>query len=902
MNLRHAFACLYGLFAVATWGCDGQQPDASDSDPATGVATTTVRAGEVTFNRDIAPLMFQSCSPCHRPGEAAPFSLLTYSDLKQRVQQVVEVTGTRYMPPWMPAESAHPLLGDRRLSTAEIALFAAWQEQGAPEGDPQDLPATPSWTEGWHLGEPDLVVRMQETYQLRADGADVFRQFVLPVELDRVRQVQAVEMRPGNKRIVHHANFVIDATDSSRRLDRDDPGPGFWGMDIMGNAEHPPGHLVTWVPGTVADPHPDGTAWRLAPGTDLVLQFHMFPSGKEEPIQPLIGLHFTDEPQDSRPLQIFLLENRDIDIPAGAADYVLTQSLVLPLPIELIGLYPHMHYLGKEALATATLPDGTELTLLRIPNWDFNWQDVYTFAEPVSLPSGTRLSMRYVFDNSTENVLNPSNPPVRVQGGNGSKDEMCQLWVQVRVENEAARDQLLTAVNAHNVQAFPEDLRSQIRQGVALLRAGQVEQAAEHYRALVQRFPEHSGIAMGMGYVWVAQGKPEQALTEFQRAVDLEPTNIEARLRLAGLLRLAGNVEAARQHLQTVIEQRADSPTAYLELGNLEQNLGTLEAAQAQFERVLQFDRDNYDALSSLGTLAKAQRKLEAATKLYLAAVEAAPQRHDAHFNLATVYLMRSAWQEAQRHFARALEIEPKDADARYGLGMVYFRQRQFEPAWTALQQVLEVVPNHPPALVALAELAERKGDRVAAEQFLDRHIQASPNDPQARCRLASLHVRSGKLELAEQTFAAALELQSDNPLAHTGLADIHIERQAWAQAAAHYRQALQSKQVPLRAATNLAWLLATCPDASVRNGQEAVETIQKCLQFAGEKHPGMLDKLAAAQAETGQFEQAVSTATEALEQARRNQLDALASAIEERLALYRQQQPYRLEATPPQE
>ena len=244
------------------------------------LTTSSLRAAEpVTFSKDVAPVVFQHCTPCHRPGEIGPFSLQTYRDVRQRMTLVADTTKRRAMPPWKP-ESAHGVFVDDRSLTAEqIQLVQDWVAQGAPEGDPKDLQPIPVFVEGWRLGTPDVVVTMAQPYTLRPDGPDLFRTFVLPIPTSGARYVRAIEFRPGNGRGVHHANIGVDRTRSSRRLDAEDSEPGYVGGMVQ-DAAYPPGHLLGWTPGQQPRPSPEGTAWRLEADSDLVVQLHLQPTGK----------------------------------------------------------------------------------------------------------------------------------------------------------------------------------------------------------------------------------------------------------------------------------------------------------------------------------------------------------------------------------------------------------------------------------------------------------------------------------------------------------------------------------------------------------------------------------------------------------------------------------------------
>ena len=372
-------------------------------------------AGPVTFARDVAPILFDRCGICHHPGGTAPFSLLTYPAARQRATLVAAVTRSRVMPPWKSEPGYGEFIGHRHLSDAEIGVIQQWLADGAPEGDRRDLPAAPQWTDGWQLGTPDLIVTLPRPYVLQPDGSDVSRVFVLPLPVGSMRYVRGLEFRPGNQRVVHHANIRIDRTPASRQLDDQDPAPGYDGV-LSHSAVYPDGHFLGWTPGQVAPLLPKGLAWRLAPGSDLVVEVHMKPSGKTERVEPSIGLYFGDDPPERTPAML-RLGRQSIDITPGEKHYTITDSFVLPVDVEVQAVQPHAHYRAREVTGVATLPDGTTKWLIFIKDWDVRWQHVYRYVTPFALPHGTTLAVRYTYDNSADNPRNPEQPPRRVQWG-----------------------------------------------------------------------------------------------------------------------------------------------------------------------------------------------------------------------------------------------------------------------------------------------------------------------------------------------------------------------------------------------------------------------------------------------------------------------------------------------------
>ena len=385
----------------------------------------------VTFTRDVAPILYTHCVGCHRPDGIGPFSLTTYADARERAPRIAAVTAERRMPPWKPAPGYGRFRHERRLSDAQIALLFRWSVNGAAEGDPADLPEPPGTAGGWQLGPPDLVVTMEAPFRLPSGRDDVYRNFVLPVNLDARRWVRAVEVWPGTGggRVIHHARILLDGTGAARILDAGDVEPGYDGL-MLDHARFPAGHFLGWAPGKTPAAVPEEISWPLDPGTDLVLQLHLLPEREPTDVQPAVGLHFADRPATLTPVSV-LLTSKAIRIPAGDPAHVVEDSYQLPIAVDVLGIAPHMHHLGKRVEARATLPDGSEKPLLRIDDWDFDWQDEYRYREPVHLPAGSRLRVRFTFDNSTANPRNPHDPPVTVGFGPGATDEMAELMLQV---------------------------------------------------------------------------------------------------------------------------------------------------------------------------------------------------------------------------------------------------------------------------------------------------------------------------------------------------------------------------------------------------------------------------------------------------------------------------------------
>jgi tetratricopeptide (TPR) repeat protein len=516
-----------------------------------------------TFHHDVAPIIQKHCSSCHQPGQAAPFPLLAYTDVKKRARDIRDAVERRIMPPWLPDHVDGPFVGQRSLGAEQIAVITRWIDQGALEGAATG-PITSLPRADWQLGQPDLVIRMAEPFPLPADGPDIYRNFVIPVPIAARRFVKGIELQPGNQRIVHHAFMRIDTTRESRRRDEQDGGPGFGGLHTPVTAQTPPGQFLSWQPGKLHTFAPRGLAWTLETNSDLILQVHLRPSGKAESLQSSVAFYFTDEPPTNTPFKIGL-RNFAVDIPAGATDHAVQESYTLAADVELLSVLPHAHYLGRRLEALATLPDGNQHSLLRIANWDFNWQGDYLFQQPMFLPRGSTLSMVWHYDNSTNNARNPHNPPRRVRYGLQSDDEMAELWFQVvprdgegqaalaRYDQPRAFREAI-AYNQYLLGLNPRDSRAHNEIGKAQLFLGQYADAEPTLRNAAALDPLFDEPHYFLGVLFRMQKKLPEAATEFASAVRLNPANARAQGNLGLVLMDQGAIDMAERYLQTALQ------------------------------------------------------------------------------------------------------------------------------------------------------------------------------------------------------------------------------------------------------------------------------------------------------------------------------------------------------------
>ena len=599
-----------------------------------------------TFARDIAPVIYEKCAGCHRPGEAGPFPLLTYDDVRRRAQLIEVVTQSRYMPPWLPDPGHGDFEGVRSLTDNQIAMIGEWVAAGTPEGDRSELPVLPEWTEGWQLGEPDLVIRMPEAYDLPADGPDVFRNFAIPIPVADLKYVRGFEFRPDNAKIVHHARMLLDQTGRSRQRDSEDPQPGFGSSMFVDEIFDPSGHWIGWTPGKQPALRSPEIAWALAPATDLVLEMHLVPTGKPERIQSSLGFYFSDEKPTRTPF-ILRFGSKAIDIPAGEKNYVIEDRYVLPVDVEVLSVYPHAHYLATEMEGWANLPDGTKHALLRISQWNFDWQDEYRYDKPPLLPKGTAIEMRFVYDNSTNNPRNPSDPPVRITYGWETAEEMGDLWFQVvprrsedwvQLSRDFGRKERRAQIAGYEKQleTHPEDYEKQNALGNLYLEIGNMEKAAPRFQRALSIKQDYPYAHYNLGIVSESRGKMADAIGHYRNAIRYKPDHAPSHNNLAIGLFSHGDSAAAVRHLKLAIA--ADNTYA--------------------------------EAHSNLGIALGSQQDFDGAVRAFQAALRLDPEYAEAHNNLANTFAAMGRLDEAISHYQTALKIVPDYADALRNLDL----------------------------------------------------------------------------------------------------------------------------------------------------------------------------------------------------------------------------------------
>jgi Flp pilus assembly protein TadD len=571
------------------------------------LAQAPSRNADVTYAKDIAPILTSQCIACHHAGGPAPFPLTTYAEVRSHAHQIADVTRTHYMPPWLPDTQVSHFVDQLELSDTQIKTIQRWAAAGAPSGDLATLPKPKEFPDGWQLGKPDLVLTSPKPWTMPASSVDLYRNFVFHVPIDQVKYVRAVEIRPGNTRVVHHANVLIDRKQSSRKREGEDGQPGFPGMDVAleSDAFDPDSHFIYWKPGAVVWSEPEGLSWQLDPGTDLILNIHMQATGKQEVVQPSLGIYFTNSPPTLHPMLLQLDADEQLDIPAGDSNFAVHDEFTLPIDVDVIAIYPHAHYLGHELNTFATLPDGRKQWLEKIPQWDQSWQGIYRFKEPVHLPRGTVISMQFTYDNSASNVRNPSTPPHRVSAGNSSTDEMAHVWLQVlpvppEVGGEDARLILQQAVMQHVLEKRPQDFSAHFNLAALYLGANKNSEAEQQFRLALATHPNDAATLNGLAAALQAQGRTPEAVELFHKAIAADPGYVDAHFNLAMALISSGDFPGAISELQRVLQLHPDDAGAEANLGAAYAQTSDWKNAESHLRRAIVLDPQNKMAQDNL--------------------------------------------------------------------------------------------------------------------------------------------------------------------------------------------------------------------------------------------------------------------------------------------------------------
>jgi len=700
---------------------------AIDSEAASAASDVkpTLDGEPITFTRHVARIVYENCSGCHHPGAAAPFSLLTYDDVRRRAGQIVDVTQKRFMPPWLPTQGHDDFADARRLTPEQLQTLKQWSDTESPRGDDSDLPPAPVFADGWQTGPPDLVLE-SPTYTLAADGRDVFRNFVVPIQSDAPRWVQSIELRPENPRVTHHARLGVDGSHESIRRDAEDPESGYAGMAW---GQDPEGQLVTWAPGMVAVPGTPDVAWQLHPKTCLVLHTHMQPSGKPEAVKFRIGIHFAKEPPKEHPAML-RVGGRNIDIPAGDADYVVADEYTLPIDVDLRMIFPHAHSLCHEVHVAAELPDRSRKDLISIEHFDENWHETYRYRSPVRLPRGTRLTTTFAYDNTEGNLRNRNRPPKRVGYGSNAEDEMADVYLQVTPVHADQREVLMEHYKRYEMQ-------SQI----------------VGFRKTLELNPSDPWSQEGMAACYVGLGKPADAIPILEKRLKQGPAAVFPMVSLGMALLARGDVARAETQLREAIAMDGEYPLAWFGLGKALVAQKKPEPAEQAYRRALELAPGLADARLNLADLLIQRDQLEEAARTFSTAIGDSPDMANVYLKLAEISTRQRHYDEALEHFETAQRLAPYTHPPKVLLAVYCFQNGDLEKAQAMLRAARLESPDHPVPAFYLGQLARRAGQVEAARSFLAEanSLPLPKNWPESHQQRFLVLLHSERLQLAEQ-------------------------------------------------------------------------------------------------------------------------------------------------------
>ena len=703
----------------------------------------------ITFSRQIAPIFYEQCSSCHHPGGAAPFSLLSYKDAKRWGALIETVTQSRFMPPWLPEPGFGDFADNRRLPDHDLSLIKEWVKIGMPEGNSAEAPKPPVFQKDWELGPPDLILKVTVPTQVPASGPDVFRNFILPLPIAQTKYIRAMQIKPGAPRVVHHANIIIDRTASLRRQHRNDWQQGIPGMEVSfdsGNAFDPDSHFLFWKPDTPVLVEPSGIPWRIDPGNDLILNMHLKPTGKFETVQATVGLYFADKPPREYPMLLQLEHDSALDIPAGDSNFVVEDQLKLPVGVDVLGVYPHAHYLGKRLEGYAILPNGEKKWLILIPDWDIDRQSVYRYRSPVFLPKGSVLHMRYSYDNSSANVRNPNSPPIRVKGGNRSVDEMGHLWLQVLPRpipnsDEDPRVVLEQAWMQNNLRKNPNDRTALYNLASADMISGDYSSAVGFYEQILANAPSDARTLTALGTALDETGDWQHAQEDYTKAVAADPGDTDARFDLGQLDLKHGNYSEAEEEFRRLLVANPKDAAAHSELGSVLVATNRANEARQEFESAIAVDSNNFEALYNLASLEAGYNNFRRAASL----LERANQQKDdpdAHQLLGSIDAQSGMLAAALIQIQALKRLRPRDPDPDRQLAHLYAQMGQLRDAIREQNAAIAIDSADADDWSNLGVLHARNGDTEAARKDFEHALSLNPGHTAARANLN--HLQAG--------------------------------------------------------------------------------------------------------------------------------------------------------------
>jgi tetratricopeptide (TPR) repeat protein len=515
-----------------------------------------------------------------------------------------------------------------------------------------------------------------------------------------------------------------------------------------GNTFDPDSHFLFWKPDTPALVEAAGMPWRLDPGNDLILNMHLKPSGKPETVAAQIGLYFTTESPSKQPMLLQLEHDSGLDIPPGKRDFVVEDELKLPVDVDVLGIYPHAHYLGKDLQAYAILPNGQKTWLIWIRSWDIDRQSVYRYRKPVFLPKGTTIHMHYVYDNSRDNVHNPNTPPIRVRAGNRSVDEMGHLWLQVLPVHTPPnvpdpRLLLEAAWMQSRLRKEPHDTLALYNLAAAQTSEGNFTDAVRTYKQVVDINPKDARAWNGLGVALESTGDWQGAQRAFQKASDADPTLTDAIFNLAKSELDHDHTSEAEQSFRAVLKQVPEDASAHSGLAQALLKEGNQEVAQSEFAASLRIDPQNLDALEGLGELALSQRQPAQAAEYLEKAAQRNPEDLVVRQQLALAYAQLQRYSDAIQQLQQAQRLSPNDSQLHAMLSQVYSADGNLQQAIAEQQEALHLNASDADGWNNLGVLEARAGNSATAREDFEHALRIAPDHAPAKANLARLGAKA---------------------------------------------------------------------------------------------------------------------------------------------------------------
>ena len=661
------------------------------------VVSSPLRAQPVTWSEHIAPIMYESCTACHREGGVAPFSLMSYEDATERADEISDVVERRMMPPWLPDAVHGPaLVGDRRLTDEQISQVLQWNEQGRKRGSSRRAPKPPQYSDPWSSGEPDLVLKLSEPVAGPVGGKEAYRNFVIPIPVTEPRYLEGLEFLPQSNAAIRSAVVQIDESDWSRRKDASDVGPGFDGWDLSG-ADNGGGQTASWSPGVGRiDTYP-GAAWVLRPNVDLLVQLRVRASDVSEKIDPKIGLYFSEEPP-SKTMASLVLHSGDGEDLSGDIDSIIEERLEVPVEASVIGLTPRAYATMKDVQVYAELPNGTQQRLISMSEWDSEWQQDYRFQEAVTIPAGSKFVFRYLLER-----------PVEKRTG-----KLAEVAIRLILQDKADVAVISNAQTDFEIRKAGGVANYYFQQGVALETLGRVQDAITAYERAIREDSGHANANSNLGALYEVLGNKTQAEYYFREAIEADHSFHEARLNLARFFRKANRQEAAAKTLQEALDLDPSYLVARLELAMVLAEQKLLRSAIQLLEDGLKMDPTEPYLNLQTGKLYVMDGRPEEAIKYLERAAQGTEEDQkyevpldsilvEANMLPARLFQAAGDTQKMDQYLNRLFEIDPNNVDGRvFKVNLLLTSRRETEARQhleVLLKQPIELQP-HPEDLV----------------------------------------------------------------------------------------------------------------------------------------------------------------------------------------------------------